>query len=48
MKVATIVTNRGTIRLQLHADNALPEKVEWEVRFRGSGRRDRRNGDAAA
>jgi hypothetical protein len=35
-------------RFQMHADTALPEKVEWEVRFRGSGRRDRRNGDAAA
>ena len=35
-------------RFQLRADAALPEKVEWEVRFWGSGRRDRRDGDAAA
>jgi len=34
-------------RFQLHADAALPEKVEWEVPFWGSGRRYRRDGDAA-
>lgn len=35
-------------RFRLSADGVLPEKVEWEVRFYGSGRRDRRVGDAAA
>ena len=35
-------------RFKLHADEILPEKVDWELRFRGSGRRDRRVGDAAA
>ena len=35
-------------RFKLYADAGLPEKVEWEVRFWGGGRRDRRDGDAAA
>ena len=35
-------------RFRLHADGIFAEKVEWEVRFRGSGRLDRRVGDAAA
>jgi hypothetical protein len=35
-------------RFQLSADASLPEKVEWVVHFRGSGRLDRRDGDAVA
>ncbi len=35
-------------RFELHTDGSLPEKVEWELRFRGSGRLDRRVGDADA
>jgi len=35
-------------RFQLRAGGGPAEKVDWEVRFRGSGRRDRREGDAAA
>ncbi len=35
-------------RFQLIADDPILEKVDWEVRFRGSGRRDRRSGDAGA
>ncbi len=35
-------------RFKLHADASLREKVEWEVRFWGSGLRDRRVGDAVA
>jgi hypothetical protein len=34
-------------RFQLRAGDALPDKVDWELRFRGSGQRDRRVGDAA-
>ena len=35
-------------RFELHVNGVLPTAVEWEVRFRGSGRRDRRAGDATA
>jgi hypothetical protein len=35
-------------RFQLCTGGTLAEKVEWEVRFRGSGLRDRRDGDVAA
>ena len=35
-------------RFKLHADALPNEKVEWEVRFRGTGLLDRRDGDAAA
>lgn len=35
-------------RFKLSADGALPEKVEWEVHFWGTGRLDRRDGDTAA
>ncbi len=35
-------------RFELHAAHILPEKVEWVVRFRGSGRRDARVGDIGA
>jgi hypothetical protein len=35
-------------RFQLIAVDARREKVDWELRFWGSGRRDRRSGNAAA
>ena len=35
-------------RFRLSADAVLPAKVEWEVRFWGSGLRDRCDGDVAA
>ncbi|HBZ56914.1 MAG TPA: hypothetical protein DEO88_16045 [Syntrophobacteraceae bacterium] len=34
-------------RFQIFADGTLPASVEWEIRFCGSGQRDRRLGDAA-
>ncbi len=35
-------------KFQLHADGAVPEKVKWELRFRGTGRMDCRDGDVSA
>jgi len=35
-------------RFELRVNGVFPAAVEWEVRFWGSGRRDRRAGDAAA
>ncbi len=35
-------------RFQLYAEGILQDKVEWELRFWGSGRLDLRGGDAAA
>jgi hypothetical protein len=35
-------------RFKLHADGPQPVPVEWELRFRGSGQRDLRKGDAVA
>lgn len=35
-------------RFELHVNGVLPAAVGWEVRFWGSGRRDRRAGDATA
>ncbi len=35
-------------RFELHVNGVLPAAVEWEVRFRGSGRRNRSVGDATA
>jgi hypothetical protein len=34
-------------RFQLHAVDTPTKKVDWEIRFHGSGRKDRRVGDAA-
>ena len=45
-KVEREAHGRRTSKLHAHAN--LREKVEWEVRFWGSGRRDRRVGDAVA
>ncbi|SPJ15818.1 hypothetical protein SBDP2_560001 [Syntrophobacter sp. SbD2] len=35
-------------RFKLHADGIQPVRVEWELRFWGSGQRDLRKGDAVA